>query len=76
VRVFALEVQRLKPAESVLFHSVSKPEVLGRPDGTKKYVWHFSSSHLLPLPSQIFVLVRRHVCVYISSCPVVGESLT
>lgn len=61
---------------SCLSLSISKPEVLAEPKGTKKYIWHFPSSHLLPLPSQILLLLHRHVRVYKCSHTVREESLT
>lgn len=60
---------------SSVSHSISETEVLAEPKETRKFVWNFPSSHLLPLPSQILLLLHRHVCVCKRSCTVMEESL-
>lgn len=60
---------------SSVFHRTSEPEALAEPEGAKKYVWHFPSSHPLPLPSQILLVLHSQVCVYKCSHTLVEESL-
>lgn len=49
---------------SSVFHSISQPEALAEPEGTNNYAWHFPSSLLFPLPSQILLLLHIQVWVY------------